>query len=163
RFEALEARIDAQKSATRFAGGVFASESLLDLSRCLNELRERLFSTISASNAGSPRALPTGAITAAEAAFAAAMQRHAGNLPKTQGEQWLYDVNADFARIVVARRSLLTAIEELGRRSAEFRDQGIAVTGLVRTQLVEPAKQALADADQLAVSSVAEADRQLQM
>lgn len=164
RFEQLEAQLDApQQNATRFAGGVFASESLLDLSRALNEMRERLFSAISSPAAGSLKAIPAGSIAAAESAFAAAMQRHAGNLKQTQGDAWVQQVNTEFARVVVARRSLLAAIEALGGRFAEFRDQGAAVAGLVMTQLVEPAQQALKDADQLAVRAVADADEKLVM
>jgi diguanylate cyclase (GGDEF)-like protein len=162
RFQILHAQLDApQKSATRFAGGVFASEALLDLSRALNDVRERLFDTIGSPARVSAKSISATAVATAEAAFAAAMQRHAGNLIKTQGEPWVRDTNTQFARVVVARRSLLAAIEELGRRSAEFRDQGAAVSGLVLTQLVEPAQQALTDADQLAVRAVANADRQL--
>jgi diguanylate cyclase (GGDEF)-like protein len=164
RFDLLEAQLDApQKNAARFAGGVFASESLLELSRAMNDMREQLFATISSPASTSAKAIPATGIVAAENSFAAAMQKHAGNLRQVQGEEWVGKVNTEFARLVAARRSLLSAMEELGQRSAEFRDQGIAVSGLVMTQLVEPAQQALADADQLAIQAVADADRKLAM
>src|SRR5690606_33158702 len=53
------------------------------------------------------------------------------------------------------------SIETFGEQSALFRDQAAAVAAMVVTQLVEPARHALANADRLAMQASERADRHL--
>jgi diguanylate cyclase (GGDEF)-like protein len=156
-FARVENRInEPQDRATRFAGGVFASEALLELSRTLNLIRERFSAAIDAAPVPSTRSLVN-----AENAFSQAIQRHSDNLVRSQGVQWLAYLKVEFSSLVSARRLAIDAVTELQRRIAEFRDQGAAVSGVVRTQLVEPARHSLSDAQQLADRVAANADRQI--
>jgi diguanylate cyclase (GGDEF)-like protein len=155
-FARVEARVaEPQARAARFAGAVFTSQALLDLSRALNLVRERFVAAI-ASSATSDRA-----VAAAEAEFRAMLHEHADNLARTQGVQWLAYLKVEFSSLVSARRLAFETTLDLQRRLAEFRDQGDAVSGIVRVQLIEPARRSLADAQVLADSVAKKADRQL--
>jgi diguanylate cyclase (GGDEF)-like protein len=155
KFAKLESHLNApQASAVRFAGGVFASESLLELSRAANEIRDK-FSAVMSTGFTSWRA-----VGYSESAFDAALSKHAASLNKLQGEQWIQQIHRDYAALVEARRKVATTSAEVQRRLTEFRDQGVAVAGITLTQLVEPAQRALTDADQLATQAAQKADRQ---
>jgi diguanylate cyclase (GGDEF)-like protein len=155
RFAKLESRLNApQDSAVRFAGGVFASESLLELSRATNDIRDKFSAAMSAGFTSSR------AVGDSESAFDAALLQHSASLSKLQGAQWLARVHGDYAALVEARRKVSTTSAEVQRRLTEFRDQGVAVAGITLTQLVEPAQRALTDADRLATQAAQKADRQ---
>jgi diguanylate cyclase (GGDEF)-like protein len=157
RFDETEASLNApQDRAARFAGAVFASERLMELSGRLNAVREQV--SAAASVAG-PRSAQL--IIGSENAFRVHLQRHAKELARLHGEPWLTDVSRRFSQLVAARRAAFNAIDEFNERSALFRDKGAQLSGVVVTQLVEPARRALADADQLAVRASEKADRQL--
>lgn len=147
---------DPQERAARFAGGVFTSQALLDLSGALNLMREKFSAAINESAAPSTRA-----ITNAEQEFARALQLHRDHLQKSQGVQWLAYLKVEYASLLSARKFSIAAVIDLQRRVAEFRDQGAAVSGIVRNQLVEPARRSLLDARSLADSVAQKADRQL--
>jgi diguanylate cyclase (GGDEF)-like protein len=142
--------------AARFAGGVFTSQALLDLSRTLNLIREKFTAAI--GDGVTPQTRP---LITAEAAFSRALQNHADHLTKTQGVQWLAYLKVEYSSLVSARKLALESVAELQRRTAEFRDQGAAVSGIVRHQLIEPARRSLNDAQALAQNVAAKADRQL--
>jgi diguanylate cyclase (GGDEF)-like protein len=145
-----------QEHAARFAGAVFASQALLDLSRTLNLVREKFAAAINDSLAPQIRPLVN-----AEAAFTQALLAHKENLEKTQGVQWFAYLKVEYSSLVSARKLAVEAALDLQRRSAEFRDQGAAVSGIVRNQLVEPARRSLTQAEALANRVVAKADEQL--
>jgi diguanylate cyclase (GGDEF)-like protein len=145
-----------QERATKFAGGVFTSQALLDLSRTLNLMREKFAAAIAEPTVPAARPLAN-----AEATFTRALQEHADNLVRTQGVQWLAYLKVEYSSVVSARKRTLETIADLHRRSAEFRDQGLAVSGIVRNQLIEPARKSLADAQALADQAAVNADRQL--
>jgi diguanylate cyclase (GGDEF)-like protein len=145
-----------QERATRFAGGVFTSQALLDLSRTLNLISEKFTATINAPVTPSIRPLTT-----AEGAFSQALQQHAVNLERTQGVQWLAFLKVEYSSLVSARKLATESVLDLQRRLAEFRDQGAAVSGIVRNQLVEPARRSLNDAQSLASNVALKADEQL--
>ena len=156
-FARVENRInEPQERATRFAGAVFTSQALLDLSRTLNLMREKFGAAID-----SPTDPITRPVAAAEAAFSNALQQHAENLTRTQGVEWLAYLKVEYSSVVSARKLVMAAVADLHRRSAEFRDQGAAVSGIVRNQLIEPARRGLADAQLLADRVAEKADRQL--
>jgi diguanylate cyclase (GGDEF)-like protein len=156
-FARVENRInEPQERATRFAGGVFTSQALLDLSRTLNLMREKFAAAI---DSGSTSAARTVANT--EAAFSQALKEYSDNLIRTQGVHWLAYLKVEYSSLVSARKLAIDAVVELQRRQAEFRDQGAAVSGIVRTQLVEPARRSLADAQMVADRVAEQADRQL--
>ncbi|HEY8538760.1 MAG TPA: EAL domain-containing protein, partial [Steroidobacteraceae bacterium] len=156
-FSRVENRINEPLDrAARFAGGVFASQALLDLSRALNLIHEKFEATIDAVPVGSSRSLVN-----AENAFSQAMRAHTDNLTRSQGVQWLAYLKVEFSSLVSARRLAVESVVDLQRGIAEFRDQGTAVSGIVRTQLVEPARHSLTDAQLIADRVAAKADRQV--
>jgi diguanylate cyclase (GGDEF)-like protein len=144
--------------ATRFAGGVFASQAALDLSRSLNLIYEKFAAAVDAAPVPETRPLVN-----AENAFRRAMQEHSDNLVRSQGVQWLAYLKVEFSSLVTARKRAIDALLDLQHRTAEFRDQGAAVSGIVRTQLVEPARRSLNDAQLLADRVAENADRQIAM
>ena len=156
-FDALEASVNAPHArAVRVAGAVFASERLMDLTRMLSAIRERVSAAASVS---SPRSVQ--GIASAEGAFKLYLQEHSEELVKVHGQQWLKDVTRKLATVISGRRAAFKAIDTFNDRSMLFRDKGAEISALIVTQLVEPARRALADADRLAVGASDKADRQL--
>ena len=156
-FDELEASVNAPHArAVRVAGAVFASERLMDLTRMLSTIRERVSAAASVS---SPRSVQV--IVAAENAFKLYLQQHSVELAKVHGQPWLKEVSGDLTRVIVGRRAAFKSIDDFNERSMLFRDKGAEISALIVTQLVEPARHALADADRLAVSASDKADRQL--
>jgi diguanylate cyclase (GGDEF)-like protein len=157
RFDTLETALNApQAQAVRFAGAVFASEKLMDLSRTLSSVREQVSA---AAIMSSPRSLQL--IIASENAFRARLQQHSAELAKLHGQPWLDQVKRNFDSVVAGRRAAFNSIETFNEQSVMFRDHAAEISGMVVTKLVEPARRALADADQLAVQASNRADRQL--
>jgi diguanylate cyclase (GGDEF)-like protein len=157
RFDELEATLNApQERAARFAGAVFASERLMELSRRLSGVREQVSA---AASVATPRAAQR--ILASENGFRTYIQEHSEELARLHGEAWLAGLSRQFSALVAARRGVFNAIEAFDERAASFRDQGAELSGLILTQLVEPARRALADADRLAVRAAEKADQQL--
>ena len=157
RFDELEASLAAPyERAARFAGAVFASELLMDLDRTLSTVRERVSAGASVA---SPNTLQV--IIASENAFRRRLEEHAVELAKLHGKPWLDEVRRRFAALVRSRQAAFRAIDEFNDRSMLFRDKGAEISSRIVTQLIEPARRALADADRLAVRASAKADRQL--
>ncbi|MBM0107684.1 EAL domain-containing protein [Steroidobacter sp. S1-65] len=157
RFDALETSLNApQAKAVRFAGAVFASEKLMDLSRNLAEVREQVSAAMGVS---SPRSAQS--IIASENAFRSRLQQNAAELARLHGQPWLDQVRNNFNAVVAGRRAVFASIETFNEQSMLFRDQSAEISGKVVTQLVEPARRALADADRLAVRASDRADSQL--
>ncbi|HXS89011.1 MAG TPA: EAL domain-containing protein [Steroidobacteraceae bacterium] len=156
-FDQLEASVNAPHArAVRVAGAVFASERLMDLTRLLSTIRERVSAAASVS---SPRSVQ--GIVSSENAFKLYLQEHSEELAKVHGQPWLKGVFRDLAKVVAGRRAAFKATDDFNDRSMLFRDKGAEISALIVTQLVEPARHALADADRLAVSASDKADRQL--
>jgi diguanylate cyclase (GGDEF)-like protein len=157
RFDELEATLNApQERAARFAGAVFASERLMELSQRLSAVREQVSASASVATPRVPQR-----VLASENGFRIYIQEHAQELARLHGEEWLAGVSRKFSALVLARRGVFNAIESFDERAASFRDQGAQLSGVILTQLVEPARRALADADRLAVVAAEKADRQL--
>lgn len=157
RFDELEATINApQERAARFAGAVFASERLLNLSGFLGAVREQV-----SAAAATPGSKTAQRIIASENAFRTYLQQNSAEFTRLHGEDWSASVSRGFARLVESRRAVFSSIDDFNERLALFRDQGAALTGVIVTQLIEPARRALADADRLAVRASEKADRQL--
>ena len=156
-FDELEASVNAPHArAVRVAGAVFASERLMDLTRMLSTIRERVSA---AGSMSSPRSVQ--GIASAENGFKLYLQEHSEELAKVHGQPWLKQVFRNLATVVAGRRAAFKAIDDFNDRSMLFRDKGAEISALTMTQLVEPARRALADADRLAVSASDKADRQL--
>lgn len=157
RFDELEASVNAPHArAVRVAGAVFASERLMDLTRMLSTIRERVSA---AASVASPRSVQV--IAAGENAFKVYLQEHSAELAKVHGQQWLREVFRNLAKVTAGRRAAFKAVDDFNDRSMLFRDKGAQISALMVTQLVEPARRALADADRLAVRASDKADRQL--
>lgn len=157
RFDTLETSLNApQAKAVRFAGAVFASEKLMDLTRTLAGIREQVSAAASVS---SPRSAQL--IIGSENAFRSSLQLHAAELAKLHGQAWFEQVKDNFNAVVTARRAAFQSIDTFNEQSVMFRDQAAEISGLVVTQLVDPARRALANADRLAVQASDRADRHL--
>ncbi|WP_161965572.1 putative bifunctional diguanylate cyclase/phosphodiesterase [Steroidobacter cummioxidans] len=157
RFDTLETSLNApQAKAVRFAGAVFASEKLMDLSRTLSGVREQVSAAASMS---SPRSAQL--IIASENAFRNRLQQHSAELATLHGQAWLEQVKANFNSVVAGRRAAFESIDTFNEQSVMFRDHAAEISGMVVTKLVAPARRALADADRLAVQASDRADRQL--
>lgn len=157
RLETLEISLNApQANAVRFAGAVFASEKLLELTRALGSIREQVSAAASIS---SPRSAQL--IITSENAFRSRLQQHSAELAKLHGQAWLEQVRTNFNAVIAGRRAAFASIDTFNEQSVTFRDHGAEVTSLIVTQLVEPARRALADADRLAVRASDRADSQL--
>jgi diguanylate cyclase (GGDEF)-like protein len=156
RFDALGAKLNApQAQAARFAGAVFASEALLDLTRQYGQVRDRMGSALGARATGAVQA-----VIASERQFRATLEKHRDNLIKTHGEQWVRMIGTEFEQVVAARQAVFSSISDLTKSSSEFRDHGAKVSSVVLTQLLEPARMALADANKLAELTAQNAHRQ---
>jgi diguanylate cyclase (GGDEF)-like protein len=157
RFDRLEAKLDMpQDQALRFAGAVFASESVMGLQRAISTVREKVSSAASVS---SPRSAQI--VVASETAFAALLKQHAPELSKFHGVEWVDAVTQRFRDVVSARRAAFNAIGDYEEQLGLFRETGADIASMVLTQLVEPARRALADADRLSMRAADKADRQL--
>jgi diguanylate cyclase (GGDEF)-like protein len=157
RFERLETKLDLpQDRAMRFAGAVFASESVMRLQRALSAVREKVSTATSVS---APRSLQK--VIASENAFEALLKQHRGDLATFHGEPWVDDVARGFQQLVASRRVAFAAIADFEERAVLFRDEGAMAASLIVTRLVEPARRALAEADHLAVQASDKADRHL--
>ena len=158
RFEQLEKQLNVpQEQAMRFAGAVFASESVMSLQGALNAIRERVSTAMSVSGA----AAAGQSVVATEAAFGALLAQHAKDLETFHGEQWMSAVSSGFAQLVSSRRAAFAAIAAFDEHAALFRDEGASASSMVVTELVEPARRALADADRLALQAYEKADKHL--
>lgn len=157
RFEQLETRLHSpQDQAVRFAGAVFASESVMHLQRALSSVRERVST---ATTLSTPRS--TQHIIQSENAFAALLKQHEAELNTYQGSAWVKQVGEGFKKLVAARRAALNAIADVEEQASMFRDEGANAASMIVTRLVQPARRALADADQLAVDAAEKAESQL--
>jgi diguanylate cyclase (GGDEF)-like protein len=157
RFDELEASVNApHEDAVRFAGAVFASERLMELTRVLSNLREKVSAAASVSSPSSAQV-----IIASENMFKRRLKEYSAELARVHGKPWLDDVTRDFSRLVTSRRAVFSAIDAFNEQSMLFRDKSAEVSGLIVTRLVEPARRALSDADRLAMRASEKADRQL--
>src|SRR5690606_37392831 len=142
RFEKLEAQLaDPQEKAARFAGAVFASESVMQLQRALSSIREKVST---ATTVASPNTIQ---IVASENAFGALQKQYAGDLTTFHGHDWFEQVSRSFFELVAARRGVFDAIHAFEAHAFEFREEGARASSRIVTQLVGPARRALADAD----------------
>ncbi len=157
-FDRLEKKLNVpQDQALRFAGAVFASESVMRLQGALNAIRDRVSTATSMSGA----ALEGQSVPASEAAFNALLTSNSADLKTFHGTQWVSEVANGFRQLVNARRAAFAAIGASDEQAVLFRDEGANASSMVVTQLVEPARRALADADRLAVQASRKADKHL--
>lgn len=157
-FDRLEKKLNVpQDQALRFAGAVFASESVMRLQSALNAIRDRVSTATSVSGA----ALAGQSVPASENAFNALLTKHSADLKTFHGAKWVDEVTTGFRQLVNARRAAFSAIEASDEQAVLFRDEGANASSMVVTQLVEPARRALTDADRLAVQASRKADKHL--
>jgi diguanylate cyclase (GGDEF)-like protein len=145
-----------QDDAVRIAGAVFANEALLDVSQALARVREQVGAPMSQAGDTALRAA-----VAREAAFRTTLKARRAQLIQSLGAAWYADVDRRFTALMATRRAIFDADFEVVRRSVAFRDKNAEISGKVRTQLVEPSRQTLVDAEKLAAQAVDKADRQL--
>ena len=157
RFDQFETKLNMpQDHAVRFAGAVFASESVMQLQRALSTVRDRVSSAVSLPTERSAQK-----VIQSENAFTALLKHHEAELTKFHGDAWVSAVRAGFKQLVVSRRAAFNAITDFEEHAALFRDEGANAASMVVTRLVQPARRALADADRLAEEAAHKADSQL--
>lgn len=154
--ELNELLIRPQDPQARRAGGGFTDAASLELSRALDPLREYVSAAI--RSRGEIALQP---IVASESAFKAALQRNNADLARLHGDEWVVQVTRRFTSLLSARRTIFDVSVDLQQQSAEFRDNGAALSAMVLAQLIGPARVALANANELAARAAAQADREL--
>ena len=116
RFEALDSRLKASlDKAWKIFGRIFARQSLIALSRSLDEIRHR-FGAL--TTIGAPDKEAVEAIATSEAAFGAALKQNESGFKKSQGDEWLAGVRADFDQIV-ALRTKVTSLDDQRRADVQ--------------------------------------------
>ena len=117
-FEALDTPVKAAlDKAWKIFGRVVARQSLVDLSRGLDDMRPGVTSLASGGNLGTEASKE---LAAREAAFAAALERDRRGLASSQGEEWLQNLRRSLPGLQSARESLLLTDERLRAASEGF-------------------------------------------
>lgn len=130
-FEAMDVRMKASiDRAWKIFGRVVARESLIELSRRLNELRPNLASIASPLGDNPP---DLAGMTASESAFAASLESNAASLSRSQGDDWVERMRAGHASLVVIHAAVLRVDEELREASDTFLSRSGNLVEFVQT------------------------------
>lgn len=117
-FETLDNRLkEALDGAWRIFGRVIARQSLIDMSRTLDQMRPRL-TGLTAADLEDPLALT--ALASEEAALGTALQKYADGLARSQGREWLTDLRTEAALLAEARAAVQKAAGQLTASTARF-------------------------------------------
>jgi diguanylate cyclase (GGDEF)-like protein len=117
-FETLDVRMkDSVDRAWKIFGRVIASQSLIVLSRHLDDLRRDLVSLLTPGGFDAARLAK---VRESEAAFAKALDEVERGLTRSQGSQWLASLRQDFAVYVSAREQLMQTDAAFVRVTAEL-------------------------------------------
>lgn len=117
-FEALDTPVKAAlDKAWKILGRVIARQSLVDLSRGLDEMRPGVTSLASGGDLGTAASEE---LAVREAAFAAALERDRRGLASSQGDEWLQNLRESLPGLQSARESLLLTDERLRAASEGF-------------------------------------------
>lgn len=155
-FRELEQKLSSDVGQQADRSTPVSSEAILELSRLLGVVRERVSAALEIRSVD--ELIP---IVASENAFSSAWRRHQASLTKAHGAEWTADISDRYKNLLRARRGVFDMNADLAQRSLSFRDQGAVLWAKVLTQLVSPARTALANADELAEQAAAKADREL--
>ena len=156
-FHEVEQALNApQQRADAAANSPPADESLLEISRLLGVVRERVSAALDAHDIENLQP-----IVASELGLSNGIVRRQAALTRINGAAWAAELGRRARDLARARRSLFDSYADLTRHSQIFHDQGAMLWSKVLTQLAMPARLALARADKLAEQAALKADREL--
>jgi diguanylate cyclase (GGDEF)-like protein len=152
RFEVMDVRMKASVGrALKIFGRVIARQSLIALSGSLDEMRLRVTAFTSAEHY---ERAAIDAVAASEAAFAARLRQSQRGLERSQGDEWLTQMEADFARIVSLRHSLMSLDDRQRSDKEFFSRENAGLAAMVRTTAYSRAARVTAPAPSAARVSV---------
>ena len=131
RFEGVDGQVKKtlDRNNWRIFGRVISRQSLLSLSRSLDDIRRQ--SSVLINGSGENRAMLDG-LAASQASFASTLEENAAGLGRSQGAEWVGDVRREFAAVIASRGRLaeLDALNPQGLGAFEGRAQELR--GVVR-------------------------------
>jgi diguanylate cyclase (GGDEF)-like protein len=127
-YESLDARSNrALDGAWKVFGRVVARQSVVEMSRAIDDMRPHVNALVLPDAAGGDSIL---ALAAGEAALAELLEGSAGSLTRSQGADWVSAMRADLAALAASRQALgklearavdgLTALEQANKRVGEL-------------------------------------------
>jgi diguanylate cyclase (GGDEF)-like protein len=125
------------KNNWRIFGRVISRQSLLSLSRALDDIRRQ--STQLNISAEDPAVLDT--LTHSHALFAATLAHSAPGLSRSQGQQWVADLGREFDGVSESRSQLAALEGENARRLETFESSSEKLAELVRAVAEELRRQ----------------------
>jgi len=138
--DALTARLrNSLDSAWKILGRVIARQSLLDLSRTLDEIRG-LSARLTAGDTYDTTVLT--ALTESEVRFATLLEQQARGLTRSQGKEWVANMRADFGRVVSLRETLVRLDQQKAQAAAHFVREGRELARQVRALDTSPGLRA---------------------
>ncbi len=130
RFEKVDARMKGSLDRNwKIFGRVIARESLMSLSRELDEIRRH---SARLSPGGGFDAQTLQQLGEAQEKFAKSLEGHARNLGRSQGAEWLTELQADFATTQTLRTQLAQADSEFANAFTHMEDIGTQMARTVR-------------------------------
>ncbi|HWN06758.1 MAG TPA: EAL domain-containing protein [Steroidobacteraceae bacterium] len=137
-YEAMDAQMKASLDrAWKIFGRVIARESLIELSRQLDELRPTL---ASGGTAGTVGGMDMAALAPALVAFAAILERDRDSLARSQGGEWVRRMQTGHASLAGIHGRLQAANDNLGMMRVAFAGASNALTQEIRSTRVRVAK-----------------------
>ncbi len=135
-FEALKARITAPlDKAWKIIGRIFAQQSLVDLNRSLDILRQQAGEAIAAGRRDDANVQ---AWVNAEDGFRTTLARHSRSLSRSQGSQWVAELQAEFDRLTELGNSLVELRPQLDDARRKFQAMAAQLSTGIRSTTAAP-------------------------
>jgi len=135
-FERVDARMKGSLDRNwKIFGRVIARQSLIALSRDLDEIR-RHSARLSPAGQFDPATMQQ--LAESQTQFAATLEGHARNLGRSQGAEWLKELQADFATVVQKRSELAAADAEVAAAFVKVEGTAKEMARLIRVAARPP-------------------------
>lgn len=135
-FEVLHARVnDSLNSSWKVFGRVFARQSLLQLGSDLDELRRFSTALRSADSVEAPEMEP---LLKAEQSVMDSLKTNERGFRRAESDQWYTAMQADFARLVAMRGSLLQLNKKLHVQLPEYAEEATSVAAIFPGKVEAP-------------------------
>ena len=142
-FDAIKVRITAPvDKAWKIIGHIFARQSLVDLNRSLDNLRPRASDVIALDRRDSAS---VEALTDADGEFRATLVRHSHSLSKSQGPEWVANLQVDFDRLIALEKSLFELRSQLDDARRKFQTTAARLSTGMKFTTVTPASFPMPD------------------
>ncbi|MDB6009431.1 MAG: diguanylate cyclase [Gammaproteobacteria bacterium] len=150
-FESVDAQVKKalDQNNWKIFGRVISRQSLLGLSRELDDIRR---GSTQLNTAGEDAAM-LDSLAQSQTHFAAALERNAGGLARSQGAAWVDSLRKEFNAVLANRKQLAQLDEQNPRGVAPFERGAEELAGLVRGIGAGVRKRALASGAAAAVNS----------